>query len=167
MWIPLAVLAVLSMIGGYAFNIPKYLEPLFKPHEEAPGTEWTMYVSIAAGLIGIGLAYVFYVLSPGIPDSLARTFSVPYRWVYNKYFVDEFYDSAVVTPIVDGSRALMWKLVDAAGIDGIVNGIGKTASGIGDLVRQAQSGFIRSYAAWVVMGAILVIAAMAISGGAR
>ena len=100
-----------------------------------------------------------------------KAFSLPYRWIYNKYFVDEFYDSAVVDPIVDGSRSLLWRMMDASGIDGIVNGTGKTARGIGDLVRQAQSGFIRSYAAWVVMGAILVIAAMAIngaiSGGAR
>jgi len=167
MWIPLAILAVLSLVGGYLFNIPKYLEPLFKAPEEAPGSEWTMYVSIAAGLTGIGLAYVFYVLSPGIPQSIAQTFAIPYRWIYNKYFVDEFYDAAVVNPIVDGSRSLMWRMIDASGIDGIVNGIGHVARALGDLVRQTQSGFIRSYAAWVVMGAILVIAAMAITGGTR
>ena len=69
--------------------------------------------------------------------------------------------------MVDGSRGLLWRVMDAAGIDGIVNGVGKTASGIGDLVRQTQSGFIRSYAAWVVMGSIVVIVAMAIAGGAR
>src|SRR6202166_424628 len=58
MWIPLAILAVLSLVGGY-INIPRWLEPMFKPVEEAPGTEWTVYVSVAAGLIGIALAYVF------------------------------------------------------------------------------------------------------------
>ncbi len=71
-------------------------------------------VSVAAGLIGIALAAWFYLIAPAIPEGLARTFSTPYRWIYNKYFVDEFYDSLVVNPTVDGSRSLLWRLVDAA-----------------------------------------------------
>ena len=82
-------------------------------------------VSVAAGLIGIALAAWFYLISPAIPEGLARTFSTPYRWIYNKYFVDEFYDSLVVEPMVDGSRSLLWRVVDAGGIDGIVNGAGQ------------------------------------------
>ena len=56
MWIPLAVLAVLSLVGGYLFNIPKYLEPLFKIPAEEAAWPWTTWVSIAAGLIGIASA---------------------------------------------------------------------------------------------------------------
>ena len=97
MWIPLAILAVLSLGGGYFINIPKYLEPIFELQEES-GDEWLMYVSIAFGLGGIALAALFYLVSPGIPEAIANTFSGPYRWVYNKYYVDEFYDSAVVEP---------------------------------------------------------------------
>ena len=53
-----------------------------------------MYVSVAFGLVGIALADVFYVLSPGIPEALwLKHSALPYRWIYNKYFVDEFYDS--------------------------------------------------------------------------
>jgi NADH-quinone oxidoreductase subunit L len=166
MWIPLAILAVLSLVGGY-INIPRWLEPMFKPVEEAPGTEWTVYVSVAAGLIGIALAYLFYIVAPGLPESIARTFSGPYRWVYNKYFVDEFYDSTVVNPVVDGSRTLLWRTVDARVIDGAVNGIGKDARGIGGFLKLAQSGSIRSYAAWVVLGSILVIAFIGLMGGVR
>jgi NADH-quinone oxidoreductase subunit L len=166
MWIPLAVLAVLSLAGGY-INIPRWLEPMFKSVEEAPGTEWTVYVSVAAGLIGIALAYLFYIVAPGLPESIARTFSGPYRWVYNKYFVDEFYDSTVVNPVVDGSRTLLWRTVDARVIDGAVNGIGQDARGIGGFLKLAQSGSIRSYAAWVVLGSILVIAFIGLMGGAR
>jgi NADH-quinone oxidoreductase subunit L len=166
MWIPLAVLAVLSLVGGY-INIPRWLEPMFKPVEEAPGTEWTVYVSVATGLIGIALAYLFYVVAPGLPESIARTFSGPYRWVYNKYFVDEFYDSTVVNPVVDGSRSLLWRTIDARVIDGAVNGIGQDARGIGGFLKLAQSGSIRSYAAWVVLGSILVIAFIGLMGGAR
>jgi NADH-quinone oxidoreductase subunit L len=166
MWIPLAILAFLSLVGGY-INIPKWLEPMFKLQEEAPGTAWTVYVSVAAGLIGIALAALFYLKSPAIPEGLARTFSTPYRWIYNKYYVDEFYDSVVVNPMVDGSRSLLWRIVDARGIDGIVNGTGKTARNAGGILKRMQSGSIRSYAAWVVLGSIVVIVAITMAGGGR
>src|SRR5579862_5108739 len=166
MWIPLAVLATLSLIGGY-INIPKWLEPMFKIPEEAPGIPWTALVSVAAGLIGIALAAWFYLISPAIPEGLARSFSTPYRWIYNKYFVDEFYDSLVVEPMIDGSRSLLWRVVDIAGIDGIVNGAGKTARNVGGIIKRMQSGSIRSYAAWVVLGSIMVIIAIGFAGGLR
>jgi NADH-quinone oxidoreductase subunit L len=164
MWIPLAILAVLSLGGGYFFNIPKYLDPIFKVQEEAAGSEWLMYVSVVFGLGGIALAALFYLVSPAIPEGIAKAFSGPYRWVYNKYFVDEFYDSAVVNPIVEGSRELLWRVGDVQIVDGAVNGVGKTARAIGSALRLAQSGYIRSYAAWVVAGSILVIAFMGLRG---
>jgi NADH-quinone oxidoreductase subunit L len=162
MWIPLAILALLSLGGGY-INIPQFLSPLFgEPHE---GEQWLMYVSVAFGLGGILLAYLFYIVAPGIPESLAKTFSGPYRWIYNKFYVDEFYDATVVSPLIDGSRELLWRVADVRIIDGIVNGAGKTASATGNLLRHAQSGYIRTYAGWVVGGAILVIAYMGLKGG--
>jgi NADH-quinone oxidoreductase subunit L len=120
-----------------------------------------------AGFAGIGLAALFYLVAPSIPESLASGFSWLYRAIYNKYFVDEFYDSAVVRPVVDGSRTLLWRTADAGLIDGTVNGIGKTARAVGGILKLAQSGFIRDYAAWVVAGSIGVILAMALWGGAR
>ena len=90
-----------------------------------------------------------------MPDSLAQTFKAPYQLVYNKYFVDEIYDAAVVEPLVDGSRDVLWKGVDAGLIDGIVNGVGTRARGIGGVLRLLQSGNIRSYATWVVFGSVV------------
>src|SRR5207302_1927439 len=107
------------------------------------------------------------LIAPAIPEGLARAFSTPYRWIYNKYFVDEFYDSLVVNPMVDGSRSLLWRVVDAWGIDGIVNGAGKTARNVGGILKQMQSGSIRSYAAWVVLGSIMAIVAITMAGGGR
>jgi NADH-quinone oxidoreductase subunit L len=162
MGIPLAILAALSLGGGY-INIPKFLAPMFgEPHEGEP---WLMYVSVAFGLVGIFLAWLFYLAAPAIPEALAKTFSGPYRWIYNKYFVDEFYDSTVVEPMIDGSREMLWRVADVGIIDGVVNGAGTTASAVGNLLRRAQSGFIRDYAGWVVGGAILVIAYMGLKGG--
>ena len=101
--------------------------------------------------------------SPG--DGLRRRLPPGlYELIYNKYFVDEFYDATVVRPVVDGSRTLLWRTADAGLIDGAVNGIGKTARSIGGALKLAQSGFIRSYAAWVVAGSIAVVIAMALWG---
>jgi len=116
---------------------------------------------------GILLAYIFYVVKPALADSMATTFSGPYRWLSNKYFVDEGYDAMVVDPVVQGSRSVLWRGMDAGVIDGIVNGIGKRAKNIGAGLRMLQSGYIRSYAAWVVLGSLLVIIAMGLMGGAR
>ena len=162
MWGPLAVLAALSLGGGF-INIPKYLEPLF-PVSEGVLPSYVGWVPMAAGLSGIALAYVLYVLAPGLPESIANGFRPVYTLLYNKYFIDEAYDSAVVNPTIDGSRSLLWRTIDAGAIDGTVNGVGKTARNIGNLLRHAQSGYIRSYAGWVVAGAILVVIVMGLKG---
>ena len=165
MWMPLAILAALSLGGGY-INVPKFLEPLF-PLAEGGAEPWLTYVSVAAGLGGIALAYLFYVVSPALPEALANSFKGVYDLIYNKYFVDEFYDAAVVEPVVDGSRQLLWRVGDVRLIDGVANGIGTTARGIGGILRRGQSGYIRSYAAWVLAGSILAIAYIGFIGASR
>jgi len=162
---PLVVLAILSLFGGL-ITIPKFLEPLF-PLREGEPEAWLGWVASGAGILGIFLGYVLYVVAPSIPESIASTFNVPYRWIYNKYFVDELYDTVVISPTVDGSRSLLWRVMDARGIDGIVNGTGATARGIGGILKRMQSGSIRSYAAWVVLGSILLIAYAGFVGGAK
>jgi len=165
MTLPLGVLALLSLAGGY-LDVPHYLAPLFgNPH--AAHDEVLVAISVAAGLTGIALAWLFYVVSPGLVDGLARAFSWPYRVLYNKYYVDEAYDAVIVHPIRDGSSALLWKVVDAGLIDGTVNGVGSLARAIGGGLRTMQSGYIRRYAAWVVLGSIVIIAAVSFWGGLR
>ena len=94
----------------------------------------------------------------------ADSFGGLYTLVYNKYFVDEIYDATVVKPLVDGSRTVLWKGVDAGLIDGIVNGVGTHARGIGSVLRLLQSGNIRSYATWVLFGSVVLIVAIGIAG---
>ena len=72
---------------------------------------------------------------------MARTFSAPYRWLYNKYFVDEAYDAMVIEPVVQGSRSVLWRGFDVALIDGIVNGVGRRSRNIGAGLRRLQSGY--------------------------
>ena len=127
-----------------------------------------MLISVAAGVAGIAVAWLMYIARPGMADSLAAAFRLPYQLIYNKWFVDEIYDAAVVKPVVGGSRVVLWKGVDSGLIDGSVNGVGSVARNIGSLLRMMQSGNVRSYATWVLLGSVLLIVAMwSAAGGLR
>jgi NADH-quinone oxidoreductase subunit L len=160
---PLMVLAILSIAGGF-INVPHILEPLFAEGPENSFLEW---LSAGIGVVGILLAVLFYVVKPGLADSFAKAFGGLYTLIYNKYFVDEVYDAAVVEPLIEGSRTVLWRGVDAELIDGTVNGVGHRARGIGSILRLVQSGNIRSYAAWVVLGSIVLLIAIGFAGGLR
>jgi NADH-quinone oxidoreductase subunit L len=98
---------------------------------------------------------------------LSLRFGALYRLVYNKYFVDEIYDAAVVKPVVGGSRAVLWRGIDAGVIDGAVNGIGARSRDIGGWLKLIQSGSIRSYATWVLFGSVILMVALSLVGAAR
>jgi NADH-quinone oxidoreductase subunit L len=121
--------------------------------------------SAAFGLAGIALAYLMYVAKPAMAESFASSMKALYTLVYNKYFVDEVYDATVVKPVVEGSRAVLWRGVDVGLIDRLANGIGYGARDIGAVLRLFQSGNIRSYATWVVAGCVLLIVALGIAAG--
>ena len=161
---PLMILALLSLVGGFLFKVPHYLEGMFS---EGPENQVMALVSAAVGLFGIFLAYVFYVAKPGLADSFSKSIGSLYTLVYNKYFVDEAYDAAVVEPLVEGSRTVLWRGVDAGIIDGTVNGVAARSRGIGSILRLIQSGNVRSYAAWVVLGSIVLLVVVGFAGGLR
>jgi NADH-quinone oxidoreductase subunit L len=137
---------------------------MFPAMEEAENP-LLMYISVGAGLAGIALAWVMYLAKPGMADALARTLKAPYQLLYNKYFVDEIYDAAGVEPVVAGSRFVLWKGVDAGLIDGMVNGVGAAARNTGSVLRLLQSGGVRSYATWVLFGAVALIVTITLAGG--
>jgi len=165
MLIPLAILAVLSLAGGF-IKIPVFLDKFF-PTAEVPEDFTLVAISVASGLIGILLAYIMYVLKPGMADAFVSPIKGIYTFVYNKWYVDELYDATVVTPVVEGSRTVLWKGVDAGFIDGIVNGTADVARLIGGELRRIQSGNVRSYATWVLLGSVIVIVAIGFAGGIR
>ena len=166
MTVPLAILALLSVAGGFVFPVPQFLSAVFPPIKEAEDIT-LMGFSVAAGVMGILVAYVMYVAKPALADSVAANMKGLYTLVYNKYFVDEVYDRMLVKPVVGGSRMLLWRAADVGLIDGIANGIGSRARDIGGILRLLQSGNIRSYATWVVFGSVLLIVAMGMAGGLR
>jgi NADH-quinone oxidoreductase subunit L len=173
---PLVVLAVLSFAGGW-FALPaffqgpdyfsNFLAPVFGGHEsaeaagEAAAHQLELIlagVAVSAALIGLAVTYWLYLKRPEKADGLAKSLKPAYTTLLNKYYVDELYAAVVVRPLVWISTNALWKAADVAGIDGAVNGIAAGTSVIGDGVRHTQSGNTRSYAVWVVVGAIVIIA---------
>jgi len=105
-------------------------------------------ISIAVGLLGIGIGWLWFQRRP--------LYEMP-RLLENKYYVDEIYDAALVGPIKTGSREGLWRFFDVGVIDGIVNGVGRGTREIGGLLRYLQPGFVRSYAAIILIGALAVV----------
>ena len=166
MTVPLAILGVLSLAGGYLFRVPTFLDAVF-PGRHALENSGLMAISVFFGVGGIALAYLMYVMKPGMADSFAASIKGLYTLVYNKYLVDEAYDAVVVKPVVGGSQWVLWRGIDVGVIDGLANGVGTASRGVGSVLRLLQSGNIRSYAAWVVFGsvALMVTLGMLVGGG--
>jgi len=132
------------------------------------GTELALTgVSVLLALAGLGLAYYFYGTDLERPERAARSMRGIYKTLWNKYWVDELYSAVFIRPVVQGSSSLLWRGMDVDVIDGTVNGAGSTTSGASGIARRMQSGYIRSYAAWVAIGAACVIAYMIYTGVAR
>jgi NADH-quinone oxidoreductase subunit L len=153
-------------------NFDKFLTPVFHPTavtqevptstpaEEGP-SEWILTsVSIAVAFLGLGLAWLFYVKSPELPQNIAASLGSFYQTVCHKYYIDEIYAAVIVQPLINGSRRILWQTVDQGVIDASVNETADGARDVSDTVRHMQSGNIRSYAGWMAVGAACVIAYM-------
>src|SRR5665213_784569 len=127
---PLFVLAILSLAGGFLFNVPHILDSMFPIAEGVENMSLT-YISVALGLFGIAISYYLYVMNTCLPGRIAGALGGVYTLVYNKYFVDEIYDAAVVNPVIEGSRSVLWHGVDQGLLDGTVNRLGTQSYGIG------------------------------------
>jgi NADH-quinone oxidoreductase subunit L len=113
---------------------------------------------VIVGLIGILIAWWFYIRRPELPEKLARSMHGLYTLLLNKYYVDEIYAAAIVRPLLWVSTNVLWHTVDEGLIDGTVNGSARLAREAGGKLRELQSGNARSYASWVVVGAVGVTA---------
>ena len=79
------------------------------------------------------------------------------RILENKYYVDEVYDATIINPITVFSREGLWKLFDVGVIDGFLHAIGDVVTETGKAVRHLQAGFVRGYAAIILLGALAII----------
>ncbi|MGC2416205.1 MAG: NADH-quinone oxidoreductase subunit L [Candidatus Acidiferrales bacterium] len=177
MTIPLMILAFLSIFGGW-FAAPKliggidhfgeFLQPVFTMY--APSTAAVASESAASpglalfhaltgwpvivGILGLLVAWWFYVKSPETPKRLAKSLHGLYTLIFHKYYVDEIYAALIVRPLLWISANLLWHGVDERVIDGTVNGVATVARESGGEARKLQSGNTRSYASWIIIGAV-------------
>ena len=176
MTIPLIVLAILSVCGGWMAapqffgginHFDHFLEPVLSS-AATPATEASQSSTggstilqalvgapVIAGLLGFLLAWWFYIKSPETPKKLAESLSGPYKLLSGKYFIDEIYQAAIVRPLVWISDKILWHVVDERAIDGTVNGVATVSREAGDRLRHANTGNIRSYATWIVLGVVV------------
>ena len=116
-----------------------------------------MGLSVGLALAGIGIAYYFWLRNPAAATAWSRRFSGIHTLLMKKYYVDEIYDAAIVQPIRIVSTVGLWKGVDVGGIDGSVNGVGLGVRAGSNLLKRLQTGSIRTYAASLFLGAVLVL----------
>ncbi|MGH9524063.1 MAG: NADH-quinone oxidoreductase subunit L [Terriglobales bacterium] len=184
MLIPLVVLAILSVVGGWV-GIPdvfikggnhfeSFLAPVFElyapaAHELAaampgeghgPSEIALTLTATGAGLLGFLAAWFLYSKRRDLVPKLRETFHGAYVTLENKYYVDELYAAVIVNPLIGLSRAVLWRFIDARLIDGSINSSARGVRGVGSATRYMQSGNIRSYAGWVALGAGCIVAYM-------
>jgi NADH-quinone oxidoreductase subunit L len=171
MTIPLIVLALLSVVGGWV-GVPHALGQFLPGHpgnwlehwlgssiHEVHGMEHAstaielslMGVSVALAGASAVMAYAFYVLNPALPGRFVSRIKGLHSVVYNKYFIDEIYFGKIINPIIEASRAL-WAYVDVNFIDKATYAVADFVRGVGSAVRTLQSGNLQQYALYIVIG---------------
>jgi len=191
MTVPLMVLAVLSVIGGYigiphvlggANHIHEFLAPVLgggaEPAKAHAGISlltqaWAsggeggghsaalellmMVISVVIALIGIGIAYLFYVKNPALPKLIAERWKGLYKLVFNKYYVDELYEILFIKSL-KGLGTGLWKGFDEFVIDGTVNGIAYLIGLLSGAMRRLQTGLVQNYAFSMIIGGVVLVA---------
>jgi NADH-quinone oxidoreductase subunit L len=175
MLVPLVILALLSLAGGWLAAphlvggldyFDNFVKPVFAGGQTSSSTEpytgtgqliATVFgPPVLAAFVGFLLAWWLYIRRPDMPGRLAGRFHAIYRLLVGKYFVDELYSFAIVRPLLWISTNFLWHTVDEETIDGLVNGVGHEAGEFGDRLRHLNSGNTRTYAAWVILGAVVL-----------
>jgi NADH-quinone oxidoreductase subunit L len=171
MIVPLIVLAVASLLGGFLGMpgklgvIQNFLEPVFAPANHILGVEEhglkaidyvLMVASLVVAMLGIALAWLMYIRRVDLPALVGAKLRPVYKVVYNKFYVDEFYAATVVRLTVDGSR-WVWRHFDEKVIDGAVNGTAWVWQGIGRAVRPLQTGRVQNYLLGMFIGVFVIV----------
>ena len=164
MWLPMAVLAIGSVTTGFLFTrgdaLVNWLSPLFEHHEHHEELLPPIVVSgLALTMVAVGVAiallkYQFKDVAAVAPTEV----SWATRFARNDLGQDTFNETIFMRPGQAITRGLV--TVDEVVIDGAVNGVGAIAVGSGSTLRRTQSGYVRSYAALILIGALALLTAI-------
>jgi NADH-quinone oxidoreductase subunit L len=161
----MGVLAVLAVIGGL-LQVPalddalhKFLEPTFRDSalyarlSPSNGAAWFgLLVGTALGLAGIFVAYTLYVRSPERPAVIRARFAALHRFFVNKWYFDEAFDVLFVRPGAWGGRFARNTFERIFVQGALVGGASTGIRALSAAVRRVQSGYLRYYAALLLVG---------------
>jgi len=165
MWLPMAILAIGSVSSGYLLSrgdaLENWLHPLFDHHAEHEHhlLEPIVVSAMALTMVAIGVAIAFFKYARQEVSSVApENVSIFTKIARQDLMQDRFNEAVFMRP----GQALTTTLVaaDEAVVDGAVRGVGQVAMGSGSALRGLQSGYVRSYAAMILVGAIALIGAI-------
>ena len=177
MWVPLAILAALSVGGGF-LNWPRslgggayfehWLEPVLSAPPEAKmstlGVESThslelglMFFSVLMAALVMAVVYWIYAKRREVTDRVAEKLGPLYRASFNKYWVDEIYDALIVEPCKWISYFILFRFADAGIVDGLANGLAGLTRAAGMGLRRFQSGRVQNYAFSFVIGVLAIL----------
>ena len=163
MWLPMAILAIGSVSSGFLLSrgdaLVNWLHPLFDHHEEHEHhlLEPIVVSGLALTMVAIGVAIAFFKYSRQAVAAIApENVSVLTKIARQDLMQDRFNEAVFMRPGQQLTQVLV--KTDEAVIDGTVRGVGQLAMTSSSLLRGVQSGFVRSYAALIFVGAALLIA---------
>ncbi len=179
MLLPLAALATGSFVAGYPFKglftgegVAEFFRQSLKfaqgnhvleTMEQVPF--WISALPTLMMLIGLAIAWQFYIRQPDLPVQLARQQEPLYRFLLNKWYFDELYDFLFVRPAFWLGR-LLWKGGDGALIDGLgPDGVSARVLDVTRSVIRLQTGYLYHYAFAMLIGVAALITWFMFSGG--
>ncbi|MCB0506871.1 MAG: NADH-quinone oxidoreductase subunit L [Chitinophagales bacterium] len=175
MTIPLSVLAVLSVIGGWIgfphalghqLHLHHWLDGFLSTALKMPTTEMSLNTELLLMLITIVLILIvvfwarnIFITKKYVSNNDEDAMPLWKEIIYYKFYVDEIYESIIVKPINKISR-LLQDYIERSGIDAMVNGIGTSVVNWSQLLRLTQTGSLGFYVGAMVVGMIVLIVLM-------
>ncbi len=165
MWLPMAILAIGSVSSGYLLSrgdaLENWLYPLFDHSDEYQKhlIEPIIVSGMALTMVAIGVAVAYFKYARQEVSSTApEDVSIFTKVARQDLMQDRFNEAVFMRP----GQALTTTLIaaDQAVVDGAVRGVGQVALSSGSALRGLQNGYVRSYAAIILVGAIALIAAI-------
>ena len=173
MALPLGILAVLSVLGGF-LNWPKalggsalfehWLEPMWPAVHEAGAHAYSHaleygLMALSVGIAATAIVVVFFLYRSHTEKikAFAENMHLFYEASLNKYWVDEIYKALIIDPLKLLSDKVLFRFVDVKIVDGAVNGVGSVTKLWAELWKRMQSGQVQTYALYMVIGVLLVL----------
>lgn len=169
MTMPLFTLGILAIVAGFAnsplgnYALEGFLTEGLNVGTQAHGGTWLIFVSLAIAIIGIGFAYLMNGKKSINPASIAHSVPGLYKFLLNKYYIDELYHHVIVRPVVGIGKVC--KVIDQYIVDGIVNLVGFATRGAGRTMARGHNGQLQTYGLVTIIGGLVVIALAFVLGG--